>query len=48
LRTLDGIKIHASASVKKLELIELRKSLLWERRGQDVGVSEHFSTSLKA
>jgi N6-L-threonylcarbamoyladenine synthase len=47
LRTLDGIKIHASASVKKLELIELRKSLLWERRKQDFGVSKHSSPTLK-
>jgi RRXRR protein/HNH endonuclease len=34
LRTLDGTKIHASASFKKLELLEQRKSLLWERRRQ--------------
>lgn len=47
LRTLDGIKIHASASVKKLKLIELRKSLLWERRKQDFGVSKHSSPTLK-
>jgi RRXRR protein/HNH endonuclease len=38
LRTLDGTKIHASASVKKLKLLEKRKSLLWERRKQDFGV----------
>jgi hypothetical protein len=47
LRTLDGIKVHASASVKKLELLELRKSLLWERRKQVFGVSEHSSPTLK-
>ncbi len=38
LRTLDGTKIHASASVKKLKLLEVRKSLLWERREQGIGV----------
>jgi len=32
LRLLDGTKIHASASVKKLKLLELRNSLLCERR----------------
>jgi len=32
IRKLNGIKIHASASVKKLELLEKCKSLLWERR----------------
>jgi len=34
LRTLDGTKIHASANVKKLKLLEVRTSLLWERRKQ--------------
>ena len=37
LRTLDSTKIHASASIKKLKLLEPRKSLLWERR-KAVGV----------
>jgi len=32
LRLLDGTKVHASASFKKLKLLETRKSLLWERR----------------
>ena len=32
LRTLDKVKIHSSANVKTLELLEIRKSLLWERR----------------
>jgi len=32
LRKLDGTKIHASASYKKLELIERQKSILCERR----------------
>ena len=32
LRTLDGIKIHASASYKKLKLLEPRKGYLTERR----------------
>jgi hypothetical protein len=32
IRTLDGVKVSPSASVKKLELLEVRKSLLWERR----------------
>ena len=36
IRTLDGTKIHASASVKKLELLEKGKSLLWERRRLEV------------
>jgi N6-L-threonylcarbamoyladenine synthase len=48
LRTLDGTKIHASASVKKIALLAQRKSLLWERREQGVGVGEHSSPSLKA
>jgi len=39
VRTLDGTKIHASASVKKLELLEIKKTLLWERRRLSVGVS---------
>ena len=48
LRTLDGTKIHASASFKKLQLLDTRKSLLWERRivaGRDS--REHSSTTLK-
>ncbi len=32
LRLLDGTKIHASANVKKLQLLERSKSLLTERR----------------
>ena len=32
LRTLDGVKIHASASFKKISLLATRKTLLWERR----------------
>lgn len=32
LRTLHGISVHKSASYKKLELLEIRKSLLIERR----------------
>ncbi len=32
LKTLDGTKIHASGSSKKMELLEKGKSLLWERR----------------
>jgi len=39
LRKLDGTKIHASASTKKLVLLEAKKSLIWERRRQGVGVS---------
>ena len=31
LRTLGGVSIHKSASVKKIKLLEKRKSLLWER-----------------
>ena len=31
LRKLDGTIIHRSASYKNLELLEIRKSLLWER-----------------
>lgn len=38
IRTLDGTKIHASASVKKLELLEKSKSLLWERRRLEVAL----------
>jgi len=38
LRTLEGTKVHASASVKKLKLLETRKTLLWERRKQGFGV----------
>lgn len=44
LRTLDGTKIHASASVKKLELLEQRKSLLTERRKQGVEDSNSSPT----
>ncbi len=47
LRTLDSSKIHASASVKKLKLLEIRKGLLWERRERGVGVSKHSSPTLK-
>jgi hypothetical protein len=36
LRTLNGDKIHDSANVKKLELLEQRKGLLFERSGQDI------------
>ncbi len=36
LRTLNGTKIHASASYKKLELLEKQKSLLTERRKQEI------------
>ena len=32
LRRLDGEVIHRSASYKDLEIIDIRKSLLWERR----------------
>ena len=32
LRTLDNIRINASANVKRLKLLEVRKSLLWETR----------------
>jgi len=32
LRTLNGTKIHASASYRNLQLFDTRKSLLWERR----------------
>ena len=32
LRTLDGLKIHASASSKKLKLLEKQKTMLIERR----------------
>jgi hypothetical protein len=38
LRTLEGVKVHASASVKKLKLLETRKVLLWERRTQGFGM----------
>lgn len=34
LRKLDGAKVHASASYKKLRLLETRKTLLTERRMQ--------------
>ena len=30
LRLLDGIKINANANVKRIKLLEKRKSLLWE------------------
>lgn len=39
LRKLDGTKIHASASYKKLKLLETRKTLLTERRMQEIGVA---------
>jgi N6-L-threonylcarbamoyladenine synthase len=32
IRTLDGIVVGDSISYKKLELIEARKSFLWERK----------------
>lgn len=32
LGKLDGTKVHASANYKELRLLEIRKSLLWERR----------------
>jgi len=32
LRRLDGTKVHRSASFKKLNILEIRKILLWERR----------------
>jgi N6-L-threonylcarbamoyladenine synthase len=48
LRTLDGQKIHSSAGVKNLALLEKGRNLLWERRKQLFGVCEHSSTSLKA
>lgn len=35
LRKLDRTKIHASASYKKLKLLETSKNLLWERRLQE-------------
>lgn len=38
LRNLDGTKIHASASYKKLKLLETRKTLLTERRMQEIGI----------
>ena len=47
LRKLDGTVIHRSASYKDLELLEIRKSLLTERRKQEQGMSEHSSTNLK-
>ena len=40
LRRLDGRVIHRSASYKKLELIDKRKSMLWERE-VSVAVSSH-------
>ena len=49
IRDLDGNKVNkGSISCEKLELLEKGRSLLWERRKQDFGVSEHSSTSLKA
>jgi hypothetical protein len=44
LRTLGGVKVHTSASIKNLKLLDSRKSLLWERRWQEM----HFYMSLKA
>jgi len=35
LRMLDGTKIHASASYKKLKLLDIRQSLIMERRKAD-------------
>ena len=35
IRKLDGTKISASISYKKLSLIQTRKNLLWERRESD-------------
>ena len=35
LRTLEGAKIHASASYKKLKLLEKQKTTLCERRMQE-------------
>ena len=35
LRLLDGTRVHASASVKKLRLLERAKTLLVERRTGD-------------
>ena len=32
LRRLDGTKVHRSASFKKLNILEIHKNLLWERR----------------
>jgi N6-L-threonylcarbamoyladenine synthase len=32
LRRLDGTKVHRSASYKKLNILEMNKNLLWERR----------------
>ena len=29
---LDGTKVHRSASLNKLSILEIRKNLLWERR----------------
>lgn len=40
LRTLDGTKIHASASIKKIALLVQRKSLLWERRSMDYEINK--------
>jgi hypothetical protein len=48
LRTLGGQRVHSSASVKNLELLEKGRSLLWERRKHVFGDCEHSSTSLKA
>lgn len=38
LRTLDGAKVHASASYKKLRLLERADTVLTERRAQEVAV----------
>lgn len=49
IRDLEGNKVNkGSLSCEKLELLEKGKSLLWERRKQVFGVSDHSSTSLKA
>jgi len=32
LRTLGGVRIHASANVKNLKLVDTNKTLLWERK----------------
>jgi N6-L-threonylcarbamoyladenine synthase len=39
IRLLDGTKIHTDANCGKMKLLEKRKSLLWEKRKQGIGVS---------
>ncbi len=46
IRTLDGVRINASVSYKKLKLLETSQSLIIERR--KTGLETHSSTSLKA